>query len=96
MVEQNPNMISKLKTGHLSATADSDDQHLLDGTDAIHSGLIKALNCMAQGNYVNKGMNITQSAPASYTRFGVAAGGYFQNGKRNSNYRCSYRSRRVY
>jgi len=80
MAYNNPDIFSKLSTSISGATADSDADHLQDGVDAIHGGLLKALNCFKQDCYVSYGFNITQTTSGGYTRITLAAGGYFQDG----------------
>tara|TARA_R110001592_G_scaffold224032_5_gene479640 strand:+ start:4705 stop:7002 length:2298 start_codon:yes stop_codon:yes gene_type:complete len=73
-------------TGHITNLRQNPNgEHLIDNTDAIHSGIIKALNIMAQDSYVAYGCSVTQSAGGggvgdAETVYTVANGGYFRNG----------------
>lgn len=60
-------------------------EHLIDNTDAIHSGIIKALNIMVQDSYIAYGCTVTQGAGSggvgnAETVYTVSDGGYFRNG----------------
>ena len=66
----NPNYISGLDTAN----------QIRDNNDAIHSGVIKALNSMAGGNMVIEGCNVTQNTSGASTRFDVANGKYLRDG----------------
>ena len=73
-------------TGHITNLKQNPNgEHLIDNTDAIHSGIIKALNIMVQDSYIAYGCTVTQSAGSggvgnAETVYTVANGGYFRNG----------------
>jgi len=59
------------------------NDHLIDNQDAIHSGIIKALNIMTQGSYVAYGFDVSQAVGTggdTETVYTVSNGGYFRNG----------------
>ena len=46
-------------TGYISTLAQNPANHLIDNTDAVHSGIVKSLNLLAKGSYIAWGFNIT-------------------------------------
>ena len=70
----NPNYISGLNTTN----------QIRDNTDAIHSGVIKALNSMTSGNMIVEGCDVTQTLSGSTTQFDVASGKYMLDGLLNT------------
>ena len=59
------------------------DTQLVDGTDAIHTGIIKTLNTAMGENRILSGFNITQTAVGGFTKFTITSGNYLRNGKFN-------------
>ena len=66
------NFISTLKV------SPSASDHLEDGIDAIHSGIIKALNTADAGSFIAHGMVVTSQTDGT---FDITAGGYFKKGE---------------
>mgnify|MGYP001482558456 CR=1 FL=1 len=50
---------------------------LIDGTDSIHTGILKALNQQTAGSFVAHGLNVTQNG----STFAVSSGGWFDKGE---------------
>ncbi len=67
-------------TGYISTLAQNPANHLIDTTDAVHSGIVKSLNLMSKGTYIAWGFNITMSAGATVTSYTCSNGGYFRDG----------------
>jgi len=64
-------MVNYTNRGKITALAPTDGgTGLTDGTDHIHTGLIKALHGIAPGNYLMEFGNFQQVAGSSRTRFG--------------------------
>ena len=55
----------------------SDLGDLIDGTDSIHTGILKALNQQTAGSFVAHGLNVTQNG----STFAVSSGGWFDKGE---------------
>jgi len=70
----NPGIISTLATNPSST-------QLKDGTDNIHSGIIKALHAATGENRGISGFGLTQGTTSSRTHFQVAAGKVLRDGK---------------
>ncbi len=70
----NPGIISTLSTNPSST-------QLKDGTDNIHSGIIKALHAATGENRGISGFDLTQGTTSSRTHFQVAAGKVLRDGK---------------
>ena len=62
-------------------TNDSSPDHITDGVDFPHTGLLKALSLGMKGNYVISGFNITSTTATSLT---VASGVVMRVGKKES------------
>ena len=54
---------------------------LVDGTDAIHTGIIKTLNASMGENRILSGCNITQGTSSSHTSYLISSGTFLRNGK---------------
>ena len=54
---------------------------LIDGTDAIHTGIIKTLNTSMGENRILSGFNITQSLVSNHTNYIITSGKFLRNGK---------------
>ena len=66
-------------TGFISRLGET--SQLIDGTDAIHTGIIKTLNTAMGENRILSGFNITQTADGGFTKFTITNGKYLRNGK---------------
>ena len=61
-------------------TADATTAALEDGTDSIHTGILKALNQQSAGSFVASGLNVTQSTSGSKP-ISVSSGVWFDRGE---------------
>lgn len=69
-------------TGYISTLAQNPANHLIDNTDAVHSGIVKSLNLMAKGSYIAWGFNITLGGGgATATTYTCSNGGFFRDGE---------------
>ena len=73
-MSSNPGIISTLSSNPTNV-------QLVDGTDNIHSGIIKALHAATGENRAISGFNLTQTTSSGRTAFQVAAGIVLRNGK---------------
>ena len=73
-MSSNPGIISTLSSNPTGV-------QLVDGTDNIHSGIIKALHAATGENRAISGFNLTQTTSSGRTAFQVAAGIVLRNGK---------------
>ena len=56
----------------------STTDYIEDGVDAVHTGIIKALNAADAGSFIAWGMKVTSNSNGT---FNIDAGGYFNNGE---------------
>ena len=73
----NPGLITTMATNPSTLSSDQ----LKDGTDNIHSGIIKALQTATGENRALSGFGLTQGTTSSTTHFQVASGTILRSGK---------------
>jgi len=78
----NPKFISTLSNSITGSSGNNDTEHLQDGTDQLHSGILNALNIGTGLSFVIHGGDITQNAGGTnYTRFSISEIKYLRDGK---------------
>ena len=78
----NPKFISTLSNSITGSSGNNDTEHLQDGTDQLHSGILNALNIGTGLSFVIHGGDITQdSGGTNYTRFSISEIKYLRDGK---------------
>jgi len=78
----NPKFISTLSNAIDGQASNNDTEHIQDGTDKLHSGVINALNIGTGLSFVIHGGDITQNNGGStYTRFNITEIKYLRDGK---------------
>ena len=77
----NPKFISTLSNAIDGQAGNNDTEHIQDGTDKLHSGLINALNIGTGLSFVIHGGDITQNDTGTLTRFNITEIKYLRDGK---------------